>query len=123
VGTNAGFGYAVSVNGNTMTSGNNFIPGVGTLSTSQIGQSQFGINLRANSTPSVGADPSGGSGIPTANYNSPNRFTFNSGEVIASSTFVSDNEKYTVSYIVNINTAQPIGIYNTTLTYLCTATF
>ncbi len=123
VGTNAAFGYVVTANGTTMTSGNSIIPALLGPTNSQSGQSQFGINLRANVVPAVGADPNGGSGHPTANYNSPNSFTFNNGDVIASHTFVSDLEKYTVSYIVNINSGQPVGVYNTTLTYVVTATF
>ncbi len=114
VGTNAPFGYVVSTTGNTLTSGNNVIAGMSTQGPSQAGQSQFGINLRDNNSPDVGADPSGGSGNPTANYNVVNRFKFGNNDVIASHSFVSDNEKYTVSYIVNIDSAQPIGIYNTT---------
>jgi hypothetical protein len=123
VGTNANFGYVVRVQGNTMTSGNNTIPAISSPTGSQIGQSQFGINLRANTVPAVGADPSGGSGTPSTNYNSPNIFKFADSDIIASNASVSDIEKYTISYIVNVKSDQPLGIYNTTLTYVATATF
>lgn len=123
LGTNAGFGYVVTVNGITMTSGNDIIPALAAPTTSQIGSSQFGINLRANSSPNVGADPSGGSGVPAPDYNSPNLFKFNNGDVVASHNYTSKLERYTVSYIVNVNSGQPVGVYNTTLTYIVTATF
>jgi hypothetical protein len=35
----------------------------------------------------------------------------------------SDSQNYTVSYIVNIPASQASGLYTTTLTYVCTATF
>lgn len=123
VGTNAGFGYVVKVTGNTLTSGNDVIPALASPTSSQVGSSQFGINLRANTNPVVGTNPSSGSGSPAPSYNAPNLFKFNSGDVLASNSSVADNERYTVSYIVNINGGQPIGVYNTTLTYTCTATF
>jgi len=123
VGTNAQFGYVVTANGNTMTSGNNAIQAMASPTASVAGTSQFGINLRANSNPAVGADPSGGSGVPTPNFNSPDLFMFANGAAIAGHTFTSRLEKYTVSYIVNIDPAQPVGIYNTTITYVVTSTF
>jgi hypothetical protein len=123
VGTNASFGYVVRANGNTMTSGNNTIKAITSPTTSNIGTSQFGINLRANSSPPVGKNPAGGTGIPTASYNSPNHFKFTSGNIITSGATSSTNERYTVSYIVNINSSQPVGVYNTTITYLVTGSF
>ncbi len=123
VGTNANFGYVVTLNGNTLTSGNDVIAALSTSGSSQKGQSQFGMNLRANSNPPVGSDPAGGSGSPTANYGTPNIFRFNNGEIVASNSTVSDIQIYTASYIVNIGGGQAPGVYNTTLTYVATATF
>ncbi len=86
--------------------------------------SQFGINLRANATPTVGSEPSGpGLGTPTADYNIPDRYKFNSGEVIAGYTAPEDTRRYTVSYLVNVSNAQPVGIYVTTITYVSLANF
>jgi len=123
VATNAGSGYSVTIDGPTMTSGSNIIPALSTPSASNTGSSQFGINLRANSTPSVGADPStGGSGNPTANYNSANQFQYVPGDIIASSSAV-DSKKYTVSFITNIASDQAAGYYATTLSFICLANF
>lgn len=122
--SNAASGYEVSVFGTTLESGNNVIPPLTSPDASRPGTSQFGINLRANSSPTGGQDPSGpGSGQPTANYDSPNFFTFNSGDVVASSTGPDLNRLYTDDYLVNVSPTQAPGVYNTTLTYLCVATF
>jgi len=123
VGTNASFGYAVTVNGTTMTSGNNIISAMATPAASNAGTSQFGINLRANSSPAVGADPAGGSGTLVSGYDTPNQFKFGNGNLVASSSGTTEERKFTVSYLVNVSNLQPIGVYNTTLTYICTATF
>ena len=90
-GTNSITGYTVSILGTTMTSGNNTITALSSQTPSFPGNNQFGINLRNNSNPNVGSEPSGpGSGAPTANYNSVNQFKFSSGENIASSTLPSN---------------------------------
>lgn len=121
--TNAANGYAVQVSGITMTSGNNILPGM-TNTASQTGTSQFGINLRSNTNPTIGQDPSGpGTGLPTANYNHPNLFRFHNNEIIAQANDVQDYKKYTVSYVVNVSKEQAPGVYSTTLTYVCTAQF
>lgn len=123
VATNAGDGYTLWVQGSTMTSGNNTLPPM-TGGTSQKGVSQFGINLRANTAPIIGADAAGpGQAGVTAGYNQPNQFRFQSGEPIATTTAPDDFRKYTVSYIVNVAKEQPGGVYATTLTYICLANF
>lgn len=122
--TNAQNGYSVYVQGDTLTSGNNTIPASAADTTSQVGVAQFGINLRSNTKPVVGADPTGpGFGLPTTSYNEANLYQFNSGDVVASSTTPDDFRLYTVSYIVNIAKAQPEGIYTSTFTYICLANF
>jgi len=139
--TNADFGYAITVNGATLTSGSNTVTAMTTTGTGDAGvrgTSQFGLNLRANtgttSTPAVGADVSPASNgtnynaEATTGYASVDHFRFVTGETVADSAFPStgqpsDIQTYTVSYIVNVNGAQPVGTYTTTLTYICTPTF
>jgi hypothetical protein len=138
--TNADFGYTITVNGATLTSGSNTVTAMTTTGTGDLGvrgTSQFGLNLKANttttSTPAVGAEVA-----PAANgtnykatalsgYSSVDHFRFVSGEAVASSSSggagPSDIETYTVSYMVNANGAQAVGTYTTTLTYICTPTF
>jgi len=124
VATNDITGYVVFALGTTMTSGNNIIPSLSSPAASFPGTGQFGINLRANLIPIVGQDPVGlGTGIPTADYNIPNRFTFNDGDSISASSLPSNYNRMTVSYLVNVPKSQPPGIYSTTLTYVATVQF
>ena len=122
--TNGASGYTTQLSGNTMISGNNAITSLVTNDVSRPGVNQFGLNLRANTTPAVGSDPSGpGTGQPSPAYNIPNQYRFNSGEIIASNALPEDTRLYTVSYLLNISASQPIGIYSTTISYITLANF
>ncbi|MDB5182214.1 MAG: exported protein of unknown function [Candidatus Saccharibacteria bacterium] len=122
--TNAPYGYSITLAGRTLTAGNNVIPGMEQTGPSRPGTSQFGLNARSNTGPSVGLDPAGpGATTPDAQYNVPNQFRFKSGEIIASSDNTDDYRKLTVSYIVNRSSQQEPGRYVATLTYICLANF
>lgn len=122
--TNAQFGLNITVSGGTMTSGNNVIPALTTPTNSAPGNSQFGINLRANSNPNVGHDPTGrGVAAPRPGYNQPNKFAYKNGDVLVASSGTTDIRTFTVSYLVNISPSQAAGYYATTLTYIATAAF
>ena len=140
--TNALYGYVITVNGPSLTSGSTVIPRMApnladTPVAPQRGTSQFGMNLRANTvatsdTP-VGADvtlaPNGDDlrGQVTPNYAVVDNFKYVSGDAVARS----DNngagptnaQLYTSSYIVNAAGNLLAGTYTTTLTYVCTPTF
>lgn len=121
--TNDPGGYSTFITGLTMTSGTNTIPGLGVPTPSIPGVSQFGMNLRANSNPGVGSDPSGlGSSVISPNFGAPNIFSFNN-QIVTNSATSTDFNLFTVSYIVNISSNQSPGVYNTTLTYIATAAF
>lgn len=122
--TNAGDGYTIRVNGRTLTSGNNVIPGLTGADVSRPGVSQFGMNLRANTAPQGGIDVNGaGAGMPTNGYNQPNFFRFNTGDVVAASTAPDDARKYTTTYVVNISRDQSPGVYVSTMTYIALGSF
>lgn len=123
--TNAFFGYSIAVTGTTMTSGVRSIPANTTPTESFVGVGQFGINLAENTSPDVGAPPTGPgtNGNVVSPYDTPNRFLFNDGDIVASSNGVTRNRKYTASYIVNVPANQPPGVYSTTITYVCTGNF
>jgi hypothetical protein len=124
VATNAGLGFTISLAGTTLTSGNNTIPIMPVAAASTPGNSQFGLNLRANSNPGIGADPIGpGVANATSQYGTPNLFRFTQGDSIVTSTGTTDNRKFTVSYIANINAAQPGGVYSTTISFIALANF
>jgi len=133
--TNAGSGYAITVNGPTLSSGLNTILGMNSATTSTHGVSQFGLNLKQNTTPAVGTEV-----VPTSNsanykgeatvgsgYDTANTFKFTTGDETADSGLGgaggSDAQIFTASYIVNVPGSQPAGSYTTTLTYICTPTF
>lgn len=123
VATNDPGGYSTTLAGTTMTSGNNIINGLVVPQNNQPGTSQFGLNLRANSNPAVGANPTGvGVGVVSANYSIPNQFYFNN-QVIASSTMSTNFNLFTASYLVNVSDSQKPGVYSTTLTYIASAAF
>jgi hypothetical protein len=135
--TNAGFGYVITVNGPTLTSGSNTITAMTTATTGVHGQGQFGLNLKANttatSTPAIGTEVAPAAngtnlrGQAISGYNSVDNFRFVSGENVANSASGgaggTDAQIFTVSYIVNVPGSQPAGTYTTTLTYICTPTF
>jgi hypothetical protein len=124
VATNDPTGYNTYMGGQTLTSGTNIIPALGTQTSSTAGSSQFGINLRANNSPSVGSNvDGGGSGVPAPTYNTSNQFRFVDGEKIAGASGTTDFNRYTVSYIVNVSEDQSPGIYATTITYTSIASF
>ncbi len=124
VATNAADGFIIAVQGSTMTSGVNVIEPLISPDASRKGVSQFGLNLRANSTPAVGANPTGYglSAVVTAKYNQADYFSFNSGDVIVQAT-EPDVAKYVISYITNVSSTQSPGIYVSTLQYIATASF
>ena len=135
--TNAATGYNITVNGPTLTSGSNTVTAMSSATTGVRGTSQFGLNLRANTTatsnPAVGIDVapavngSNYKGQALTGYSTPDTFKYVSGDSVANSANggagPTDSQIYTVSYIVNVNGAQAVGTYTTTLTYICTATF
>lgn len=124
VGTNGQTGYSITVSGTTLTSGGNTIAALASQTASGVGGEQFGLNLKDNTTPNVGADPDGsGTGTPTANYGTADQFRFVTGDSLASKAGAEAFRRYTVSYIANIGTATEAGTYTTALTYICTATF
>ena len=135
--TNAGSGYAITVNGPTLTSGSNTIAGMATQGGIVHGTAQFGLNLKENttltSTTPVGlevapiANSTNYRGQAAAGYEVADSFKFVPGEVVANSyaggAGGTDAQIYTVSYIANVPGSQPAGTYTTTLTYICTPTF
>jgi hypothetical protein len=126
VGTNGTYGYSVSYNPTTtLTSGANTITALASQTASQIGQKQFGINLRDNATPNVGSDKTGAAGgTVAANYNTADSFMFNTaGDVIATASGPVNTTTYTTSYIANVTTDTAAGAYSTSINYIATANF
>lgn len=139
--TNAVSGYAITVNGSTLTSGSYTIPGmIGTAGAGKArtrGVSEFGMNLKANttavSTAAVGTEvdaaPNGTDlrGQAKLGYNVADQFRFESGNIVAASDYTvagpTNAQIYTVSYIADVAGNQVAGTYVATLTYICTPTY
>ncbi len=135
--TNATTGYVITVNGPTLTSGGNTIAAMGTAAAGTRGTSQFGMNLKANttatSTPAVGTEVAPAAngttlkGQSAAGYDTVDTFKFTSGDTVANSANggagPTNAQIFTASYIVNVQGSQPAGTYTSTLTYICTPTF
>lgn len=121
--TNDPGGYSTTLLGTTMASGTNTIPALSQPDASKAGVSQFGINLRANTSPAVGANRSGSGSAQIVNgYGTPNRFKF-ANQVISRSAESTEFNRFTVTYLVNVSRSQSPGIYASTFTYLAVAAF
>ena len=120
--------YVVYTMGNppTASNGRQILP-LTTGGTSSPGTEQFGINLGANTAPSIGANPSQGNfgvGSVSNNYATTNNFRYNSGDAIAQSSASSGLTTYTISYLVNVNPATtPAGTYIFSQSIVVTSTF
>jgi hypothetical protein len=126
--TNGSSGYSITVSGTTLTCGTCVgtptIPALAVQTASTTGTSQFGVNLKSNATPSVGANVTGsGSGVPTTNYGTADQFRYVSGDSVSSASAATNANTFTVSYIVNVSGSQAAGPYSATFTYTATAFF
>ncbi len=83
------------------------------------GTEQFGINLVANTSPAIGADPAHqpdstyANGVAATGYDTDGQFRYNAGESIASSTGEPawGQTNFTISYIANISVLTEAGSY------------
>jgi hypothetical protein len=102
---------------------------------SAVGTEQFGINLAANTcalclpltsfgaTPVQVPDSSFSFGAAAAGYNTANSYKYVNNDVIAQSTKSSGQTNYTLSYILNINSTTPSGLYVMNHVLVATGTY
>lgn len=123
--TNGVTGYNITYNGATLSSGINTIDAMAVKAASATGVEQFGINLKLNTVPATGAEPVGGAGAPTADYNTVDQYRYIVGTptTLASAGGITAVTTYTATYIVNVAPITEHGVYNTTITYICTGNF
>jgi hypothetical protein len=138
------YGYVVQVIGSPPSYAGNPLDGMGTQSAnssscspacaSQAGVEQFGINLRANTSPvSVGADPvpvpssdfalSSPSVVIPLPYRTANEYRYFSGDTVASAPSSSGETVYTVSFVTNIASLSLGGRYTGGLSFVVTGTY
>ncbi len=144
------YGYVVQVFGTPPTyNGHQLTPMGNNASPASPGTAeQFGMNLRANTSPnSVGQDENevpdnqtfdnssfshgqagnyaqaGTTYGTNMTYSVPNKYTYNSGDIIASSAKTSGPTLFTMSFMANIKNTTPGGRYTGSLTFVATGTF
>jgi len=127
VATNAANGYSVTYTGTTLGSGANYLTamaGVASATGDGTGLSQFGMNLRQNTTLG-GTDKSGigTGGAYGTGYGTVDSFKFLSGDEVAKSTLPTNANTFTTTYIANIASTTPSGAYTTAINYVATANF
>ena len=123
-------GYVVTTISDPPKNGSYTIANMATTATSTPGTEQFGINLRANTSPStVGANPvqlpdaSFSFGQVSADYNVPNQFKYVKNDVIAYSDKSSGITQFTMTYLMNIKSTTPGGTYVMDHNLVATGTF
>lgn len=111
-------GYMLQIVGEPPKTNGHTLATPKTPTASTPGTEQFAINVAANTTPAVGANPvhvpSGemSFGYAEENYATSNRFMYRSGDVVARSDTASGRTDYTVSMIVNISNKTPAGHFS-----------
>ena len=115
--TNAPDGYAITINGETLSYGTSIISAIGSANTaSSVGTEQFGLRMTA----------SGGNGSVVVPYAAAG-FAFDTAafpDVVASNSGGDGVQTtYSLRYLANISGITEAGDYQTTLTYVITAAF
>lgn len=111
-------GYVLQVIGAPPKYGSHTLSALSSPTASDPGTEQFGINIVANTSPSVGTNPAQvpssetSFGVANSGYDTANLFKFSSGDVVAHSNSSSGRTDYTVSMIVNISSVTPAGRYS-----------
>lgn len=111
-------GYMLQIIGDTPKHPKHKLKAITSLAASKPGTEQFGINVVANTDPTIGANPaqvpSGefSFGFATEQYAVPNMFKYVSGDVVARSDSESGRTDYTVSMIINVSNNTPAGHYS-----------
>ena len=123
-------GYSV-VNASDPPSNNSYtMQALAVPTASAAGTEQFGMNLVANTLPTnFGANPAYDPdntfsfGQVTADYNQPNMYKYQKGDIVAQSNSSSSATDYTISYIFNISNVTPGGVYTMHHVLVATATY
>lgn len=123
-------GYVVKQNSAGPTNGSYVMSGLTTPTASAVGSEQFGINLKANTSPTTfGANPvqnpdsTFSHGQVAAGYDTANLFKYIAGDTIAYSDESSGQTDYTISYIFNVSNLTAGGKYTMRHVLVATSTF
>lgn len=111
-------GYVLQITGLPPSQGFHQITRLSSPTASQQGSEQFGINLTANTAPTIGNSPVQ---VPDANYSfgtvtdkyrQTNLFMYDDGDIVAQSLSSTGETDYTLSLIINVSNVTPGGQYN-----------
>jgi hypothetical protein len=122
-------GYVVQITGPAPTNASHEVTRLATPTAVNPGTEQFGLNLRDNTTPNIGAEPvqrpdaTFSFGTYAAGYNTADQFKYAPDDVIAQSTKSSGYTDYTITYIMNVSAVTPGGTYTTDQSLVVTSTF
>lgn len=123
-------GYVVRTASDAPQNASYTMANMGTTAASSPGTEQFGINLVANTSPTTyGADPvqlpdaSFSYGQVSTGYGTTNQFKYVKGDSIAYSDKSSGVTEYTISYLMNVSSVTPGGVYVMNHNLVATATF
>jgi hypothetical protein len=122
-------GYVVQATGDPPATPSHTLANLTSPTASAAGTEQFGMNLVANTTPSVGANPvqlpdsSFSFGTAASGYDTPNLFKYVKNDVVAHSTKSSGTTQYTISYLYNTASTTPSGTYTFRQDLVATATY
>ena len=111
-------GYTVQLVGTPPKFGDHTLSGLTSPTASTPGTEQFGVNLVANNSPVIGANPvrvpsdQPDLGIIDEDYDTPNFFKYVSEDVVARSTLDWGRVDYTLTMIVNVSNVTPAGHYS-----------
>jgi hypothetical protein len=104
-----------------------------TRGASALGTEQFGMNLKANTSPaSFGSDPSPqpngtyATGIAAPGYDTANQYKYSAGDIIAQTPSGSSGwglTNYTIAYIANASIITPAGRYSMVQDLVAVATY
>lgn len=110
-------GYSIVVNGAAPKSGSHTLASLGVPTTSVPGEEQFGLNLVANSSPGIGANPykkptnESASSYISSGYANANAFKYVDGDTVAQNMVENGETHYTISMILNVSNVTPGGTY------------
>lgn len=123
-------GYVVRTTSDAPQNASYTMANMSSTAASTPGTEQFGINLRANTSPAtVGADPvqlpdaSFSYGQVANGYNTANQFKYVKNDTIAYSDKSSGITQYTMTYLMNISSLTPGGTYVMNHNLVATGTF
>lgn len=123
-------GYQVQIMGGAPTYSGYTLATPSVPTASMPGVEQFGINVVANSSPSLGANPIrvGANtetviGYAAPGYNTANLFKYKDGDTVAESKSSSGETEFTISMIVNVATSTPAGQYESDLSVVVIPVF